>query len=48
MLAGGDSIDDVDVLRAGAARELFDDIRAPSTIGTWLRGFIWATVRMFD
>ena len=48
MLAGGDSIDDVDVLRAGAAPELFDQIRAPSTIGTWLRGFIWATVRMLD
>jgi hypothetical protein len=48
MLAGADSIDDTDVLRAGAAPELFDQIRAPSTIGTWLRGFIWATVRMFD
>lgn len=48
MLAGGDSIDDCDVLRAGAAAELFDDTRAPSTIGTWLRGFIWATVRMLD
>jgi len=48
MLAGGDSIADVDVLRAGAAPELFDQIRAPSTIGTWLRGFIWATVRMLD
>ena len=33
MLAGGDSIDDVDVLRSGAAQELFDDTRAPSTIG---------------
>lgn len=48
MLAGADSIDDVDVLRAGAAEELFDQVRAPSTIGTWLRGFIWATVRMLD
>ncbi len=48
MLAGGDSIDDTDVLRAGAGPELFDQIRAPSTIGTWLRGFIWATVRMMD
>ena len=48
MLAGGDSITDVDVLRAGAAPELFDQTRAPSTIGTWLRGFIWATVRMLD
>jgi hypothetical protein len=48
MLAGGDSIDDVDVLRAGAAGELFDQGRTPSTIGTWLRGFIWASVRMLD
>jgi hypothetical protein len=48
MLAGADSIDDVDVLRSGAAGELFNQVRAPSTIGTWLRGFIWATVRMLD
>ncbi len=48
MLAGGDSIADTDVLRAGAAGELFDQTRAPSTIGIWLRGFIWATVRMLD
>ena len=48
MLAGGDSIDDVDVLRAGAAPELLDNIRAPSTIGTWLRCFTWAAVRMLD
>jgi hypothetical protein len=46
--AGGDSIADVDVLRAGAGGELFDQGRAPSTIGTWLRGFIWASVRMLD
>jgi hypothetical protein len=48
MLAGGDSIADIDVLRAGAGGELFDQGRAPSTIGTWLRGFIWASVRMLD
>lgn len=48
MLAGADSIDDTNVLRAGAAGELFDQIRAPSTIGTWLRGFDWATVRQLD
>ena len=48
MLAGGDSIDDTDVLRAGATGELFNDIRAPSTIGTWLRGFDWASVRQLD
>ncbi len=48
MLAGGDSIDDTAVLRSGAGTELFDQTRAPSTIGTWLRGFSWATVRMAD
>jgi hypothetical protein len=48
MLAGGDAIADVDVLRSGAGPEVFDQGRAPSTIGTWLRGFIWASVRMLD
>ncbi|HUG83714.1 MAG TPA: IS1380 family transposase [Euzebya sp.] len=48
MLAGADSIDDLDVLRAGAAPVLFDDMRAPSTIGTWLRAFKWSNVREFD
>lgn len=33
MLTGGDSIDDADVLRAGAGPEVFDAIRDPSTIG---------------
>ena len=36
-LAGGDSIDDVAVLRAGAAGSLFDGTRAPSTVGSGLR-----------
>ncbi len=48
MLTGGDSIDDCEVLRAGAAPKVFTHTRAPSTIGTWLRGFNWAAVRMFD
>jgi hypothetical protein len=48
VLAGGDCIDDVDVLRAGATPQLFDQVRAPSTIGTWLRLFIWAAVRQLD
>lgn len=48
MLAGGDSIEDVDVLRAGAAGVLFDDVRAPSTVGTWLRAFKWSNVRELD
>jgi hypothetical protein len=36
MLAGGDSIDDTALLRAGAAGRVFDDTRAPSTVGSWL------------
>jgi len=48
MLAGGDSIDDVAVLRAGAASELFDATRAPSTIGSWLRAHKWSNVRQHD
>jgi len=48
MLAGGDSIDDTAVLRAGAAGELFDATRAPSTIGTWLRAHKWSNVRQHE
>ena len=48
MLAGGDSIDDTAVLRAGAAGELFDATRAPSTIGSWLRAHKWSNVRQLD
>lgn len=48
MLAGGDSVDDTALLRAGAMPEVFDDTRAPSTIGTWLRGFKWSNVRELD
>ena len=33
MLAGGDSIEDVDVLRAGGNEALLGAARAPSTIG---------------
>jgi hypothetical protein len=48
MLAGGDSIDDTALLRAGALPVLFDRTRAPSTIGTWLRDFKWHNVRQLD
>jgi hypothetical protein len=48
MLAGADSIDDLDVLRSGAASELFDDVRAASTIGTWLRALNWGNVGQLD
>lgn len=39
MLAGADSIDDLDVLRAGATSRVIGELRAPSTIGTFLRRF---------
>jgi hypothetical protein len=48
MLVGGDSIDDVAVLRAGATGRLFDDTRAPSTVGSWLRAHKWSNVRELD
>ncbi len=48
MLAGGDSIDDVAVLRSGAASSLFDSTRAPSTVGAWLRAHKWSNVRQLD
>ncbi len=48
MLAGGDSIDDTAVPRAGAAGKPFDGTRAPSTIGSWLRAHRWSNVRQLD
>ncbi len=41
-LAGGDCIDDADALRAGGAgRVLGCTVKAPSTLGTFLRSFRW-------
>ena len=49
MLAGGDSIDDTGLLRAGAAGEVVRrDPGAPSTIGSWLRAHKWSNVRELD
>ncbi len=48
LLAGGDSIDDVAVLRTGTAGSLFDGTRAPSTVGSWLRAHKWSNVRQLD
>ena len=48
MLAGADSIDDLDVLRHGGMGELFGGIRAPSTLGSFLRGFDWGNVRQLE
>ena len=48
-LAGGDCIDDADVLRAGGtARTLGGTVKAPSTLGTFLRSFRWGRVRQLD
>jgi hypothetical protein len=48
MLAGADSIDDMNVLRHGGMPLLFGGIRAPSTIGTFLRSFTPGHVRQLD
>ena len=39
MCAGADSIDDADRLRHGAVATAFGGVRAPSTLGTFLRSF---------
>jgi hypothetical protein len=39
MVAGADSIDNVDRLRQAGSQVVFDQIRAPSTLGTFLRAF---------
>lgn len=56
MLAGGNSIDDVAVLRAGASRCTAQgqvDRRStppgrPQPSGTWLRAHKWSNVRQLD
>jgi hypothetical protein len=44
MTAGADSIDDMGLLRHGAMPVLFGGIRAPSTLGSFLRSFTWGNV----
>jgi len=44
MAVGADSIDDMDVLRHGAMGTVFCGIRAPSTLGSFLRSFTWGNV----
>ncbi len=48
MLAGADSIDDLDRLRHGGMGRLFTGIRAPSTLGTFLRSFTHGHVQQLD
>jgi hypothetical protein len=48
MVAGADSIDDMALLRHGAMKRLFHGVRAPSTLGTFLRSFTFGHVRQLD
>ena len=48
MLAGADTIDDLDPLRHGGMARLFDGVRAPSTLGTFLRAFTHGHVQQLD
>jgi Transposase DDE domain group 1 len=48
MVAGADSVSDMDVLRHGAMPRLFPGVRAPSTLGTFLRAFRFGHVRQLD
>ena len=48
-LAGGDCIDDADVLRTGGtAGAIGCIVKAPSTLGIFLRSFSWGHVRQLD
>ena len=48
MLAGADSIDDLDLLRHGGMGRLFNGVRAPSPLGTFLRSFTDGHVQQLD
>ena len=48
-LAGGDCIDDVDALRAGATQSVLGHrVAAPSTVGTFLRSMTFGQARQLD
>ena len=46
--AGADCIDDIDVLRSGGMKTLFDGVYAPSTVGTLLREFTFGHARQLE
>ena len=48
MAAGAGSIEDMGLLRDGAMKTVFGGIRAPSTLGSFLRSFTWGNVRQSD
>jgi hypothetical protein len=48
-LAGGDCIDDADRMRVASTPEVLGhDVRAPSTLGTFLRSFTWGHAAQLD
>lgn len=48
MVAGADSIEDMDRLRQAGNTVAFDQIRAPSTVGTFLRSFTHGHVQQLN
>ncbi|MFJ8582509.1 IS1380 family transposase [Micromonospora sp. NPDC093277] len=48
VLAGADSIDDLDIARHGGMRSLFTAVYAPSTLGSFLRTFTHGHVRQLQ
>jgi hypothetical protein len=48
MAAGADSIDDLDLLRHAGMPRLFAGVRAPSTLGSFLRCLNWGNARQLD
>ncbi len=48
MVAGADSIEDMDLLRHGGMGRLFTGTYAPSTLGSFLRSFAFGHVRQLD
>ena len=48
MCVGADCIDDVDLVRSGGMKTLFDAVYAPSTVGTLLREFTFGHARQLE
>jgi hypothetical protein len=48
MRAGADCIDDIDVVRSGGMKALFDGVYTPSTIEKLLREFTFRHGRQFE
>ncbi|MFJ2033151.1 hypothetical protein [Streptosporangium sp. NPDC087985] len=48
LAAGADSIADLDALRHGGMDKLLSGIRAPSTLGSFLRCLRWGNVRQIE